>query len=193
MSQEESEADALYRGLRKAEEEIVTLRARCEAARLLTHDELARAYPRVFRHFHSQSETFGYGVDRNREGYVATPFHERGFEHPAGWTALVARLAQTLENLMTVHGGEINCAQCKSKFGGLRFYACYSEDVPAELTLRADAAIAAAENESYYTCEMCGAQGDRKCDHGWVYVECPDCAARHLVNEAVADLDVRMP
>jgi hypothetical protein len=139
----------------------------------MTYDELAKAFPRVFRHYDSQNT--GYGIDRTRDGYFASPFHERGFEHPDGWTPLVIRLAQTLENLMSAHGADIWCEQVKSKFGELRFYVGY-DYAPYEFVIRTDAAIRAIESESRRTCEQCGKPGQRKTSDGWVYVECDDCA-----------------
>lgn len=77
-----------------------------------------------------------------------------------GWLPLVERL---IVNLIAL-GWDRDCHQIKEKFGGLRFY------IGAGSAAVHDA-IQAAEDESFRTCEECGAPGKRR-GGGWVKTLC---------------------
>jgi hypothetical protein len=65
--------------------------------------------------------------------------------------------------------------QAKEKFGGLRFYLL---NEPPEL----HAIIQQAENQSYKTCEQCGAPGKAR-NGGWIKVLCDEHAQGREANE----------
>jgi hypothetical protein len=77
-----------------------------------------------------------------------------GFEHRDGWFDLVWRLCEQIEKVVG-EGTSIKVAQVKEKFGGLRFYFEGRND--ASNAIRAH--IAAAEQESFHICEVCGQPG----------------------------------
>lgn len=81
----------------------------------------------------------------------------------AGWERLVTQLVEDLFAL----GWDGTLLQIKEKFGGLRFYIGESTDAIA-------ARIAAAEEESYRTCDLCGAPGVLRRGR-WLVVRCGEC------------------
>lgn len=76
-----------------------------------------------------------------------------------GWTLLIKKLwaAKPAETIVV---------QVKEKFGGLRFYTYHSTAEFNEL-------IRQVEDESYRTCEECGAAGVLDQSHYWVKTLCP--------------------
>ncbi len=82
-----------------------------------------------------------------------------------GWSGILERLTEALFPM----GWNGVVLQCKEKFGGLRFYT-------AETTDDMDTLISAAENESYKTCEQCGAAGVPR-SGGWIKTMCDEHAA----------------
>lgn len=89
-----------------------------------------------------------------------------GFECDDGWEPLIRRLSEKLK------GTDTGCVQVKEKFGGLRFYVHYADEVCAKH-------IDVAEAESFRTCEMCGAMGSL-CQRGsgssaWLKTLCQPC------------------
>lgn len=91
-----------------------------------------------------------------------------GFALPFGWESLVNALCVLLEWHITTLPedirGDVNCAQVKEKFGGLRFY--MTQETPY-----ISGAIAMAERLSFYTCEVCGDPGKQR-SGGWVRTLC---------------------
>ena len=83
---------------------------------------------------------------------------------PPGWETLVNVLCAVL----SVEHPTVRCTQCKSKFGGLRFYV---EEVEPE---QAFALIRIAEEQSYRICEQCGAPGGPSKRGGWVTTVCAE-------------------
>jgi hypothetical protein len=63
--------------------------------------------------------------------------------------------------------------QVKQKFGGLRFYASFRDDVAAECS----ALIADAEMASLVTCERCGDPGQLRHHRNWRITLCDACDA----------------
>lgn len=97
--------------------------------------------------------------------------HPKLFEHaswsncPQGWLPLVARLCEQLEEKCP----EVRVAQCKDKFGGLRFYCDNTNDA-------ADALIDAAESASMTLCEKCGNLATQHSTaRGWIVTRCEAC------------------
>lgn len=80
-----------------------------------------------------------------------------------GWNMLVQELIAELFAL----GWDGNLYQIKEKFGGLRFYIGLGTD-------EIHAAIQAAEDRSYRTCEVTGERGELRKDLGWWRVLCDE-------------------
>lgn len=100
-----------------------------------------------------------------------------GFALDSGWDelahSLCAVLERHIENLPEEVRGEIQCAQVKEKFGGLRFY--MTQETPY-----ISGAIALAESMSFKICGTCGKPGERR-SGGWILTLCDDC---HLKDQA---------
>jgi hypothetical protein len=77
-----------------------------------------------------------------------------GFQHRDGWFDLVWRLCEQIEKVPN-KGKSFKVAQVKEKFGGLRFYFEGADD--AFHAIRA--CTAAAGQESFHICEVCGQPG----------------------------------
>lgn len=84
-----------------------------------------------------------------------------------GWEPIIRRLSEKLYPL--VQGSTCYfIAQCKEKFGTMRWYMSQSTDEMESL-------IREAEKESAVTCEDCGKPGKLTGKH-WVRTLCNDCA-----------------
>jgi len=83
-----------------------------------------------------------------------------------GWVPIVDRLFTALKELGFSDWKSIS--QIKEKYGGLRVYSDYW------LTEAQEALIDAAEEESYKTCEKCGAAGTLR-QQGWWKTLCDGC------------------
>jgi hypothetical protein len=70
-----------------------------------------------------------------------------GIDIDDGWIPIVDRLDKALAEI----NPDYEIHQVKEKFGGLRFYT-------GAITEEGDRLVAAAEEESYRTCEICGKQ-----------------------------------
>lgn len=105
-------------------------------------DRLAAAYPTVFA-----------GTDL------------RYSNCPPGWEPLVAALCARL----AAEHPTVRCKQCKSKFGGLRFYVGDAGEAAVAL-------IDSYERESYRLCERCGAPGKPNARGGWMETVCAEHA-----------------
>lgn len=89
-----------------------------------------------------------------------------------GWEPIIRRLSEKLEPMILALPEEErqNCkaAQCKEKYGSMRFYMTGS-------TAEMGDVIREAERESARTCETCGAPG-KIVGEVWRYATCKDCA-----------------
>jgi len=83
-----------------------------------------------------------------------------------GWRDILERLVKDLPALGWT--GEVS--QVKEKFGGLRFYC--EGDGEHKIYDR----IFQAEDESFKTCEYCGAPGKTRGDRSWIKTLCDKCA-----------------
>lgn len=87
-----------------------------------------------------------------------------GFECGAGWTDLLDTVFTWLNEIAPHHAW--SPSQIKEKLGTLRFY--WWGDLPN----LADQVIDAAEHVSAHVCEVCGAPGALRDDHGWLSTRC---------------------
>jgi hypothetical protein len=98
-----------------------------------------------------------------------------GFQHRDGWFDLLWWLCERLEPVVAAAeketGRPFEVLQVKEKFGGLRFYASYTNDAIST-------PIEVAAVESFYICEVCGRPG--KCQGGrWTQTLCGEHARAH--------------
>lgn len=85
----------------------------------------------------------------------------------SGWTPIIDRLHRELIALEP----EYELHQIKEKFGTLRFYGEYREDVREVCK----ALVRSAEIESSRTCERCGAPGSLRTERRWHLTLCARC------------------
>ena len=93
-----------------------------------------------------------------------------GFEHDDGWYDLLDRLMENITEYLKKNDFKYNVevAQIKEKFGGLRFY--YSggnEEI--------DNIVSFVEDLSYKTCEFCGSTNNIGRTDGWIITCCSNC------------------
>ena len=89
-----------------------------------------------------------------------------GFECDEGWYLILKNLFEAISKLNPPSDFEI--FQVKEKFGGLRVYTNSS-------TKEIEALIDKAEEESFNTCEVCGASAKPSTRGGWVKTICENC------------------
>jgi len=88
-----------------------------------------------------------------------------------GWFNLLYELSTKIEQYCTFNNVPFPVVfQIKEKFGGLRYYVEYVDDIIYKY-------IQEAESASFSVCEYCGNIGSRK-GSGWVKTLCESCAAR---------------
>ena len=104
-----------------------------------------------------------------------------GFDLRPGWETLVHCLCHVLEceikRLPEEVRADVQCAQVKEKFGGLRFY--MTSQSPAM-----DGAISVAESMSFHLCETCGKPGKPR-QGGWILTLCDE---HHEENQRVRQI-----
>ena len=84
-----------------------------------------------------------------------------------GWFNLVDTLSKQIYDYANSHGLEYpKVAQVKEKFGGLRFYADYTNEYMNNL-------IDTAEKMSIHICEVCGKPGEQR-DTSWIRTLCDE-------------------
>ncbi len=117
--------------------------------------KLFEKYPKIFKKDES--------IDRNLMSF--------GFECGDGWYWLIDQLCSCLQHHVDYNDyPQVEVAQVKEKFGGLRFYASGADDY-----LRGH--IAFAESLSMSICETCGSIDDvsQTDDGGWIRTRCQKC------------------
>ena len=88
-----------------------------------------------------------------------------GFECMEGWLNLIDELSKKITEL----DPNVQAAQVKEKFGGLRFYIDGGSDEVHKL-------IEEAEEESYKICEKCGTKENvSQTKTGWIKTLCDKC------------------
>lgn len=110
-----------------------------------------------------------------------------GFSIGEGWfenvKELCAKLEAFLSKLTKEEQKAFQIAQCKEKFGGLRFYVDYP---PGNESLynQINELIKEAEEKCSKTCEACGAPGTLKTDRWWRTL-CEDCENKRIRQRAL--------
>ena len=94
-----------------------------------------------------------------------------------GWLPLLDKLAKELVDL----GWNRTLDQVKEKFGGLRFYIGINLDITSDVDSKIHECIYAAEQESYTTCEDCGAPGSPR-KSSWIRTLCDACNDSRYIN-----------
>jgi hypothetical protein len=92
-----------------------------------------------------------------------------GFTCGNGWFDIIANLSEKLDNLNVV------AIQVKEKFGGLRFYYTFEDNVNDETREKARNLVSEAEMLSYKTCESCGKEAEVEQINGWISTLCKAC------------------
>lgn len=84
---------------------------------------------------------------------------------------------------------QLEAAQVKEKYGGLRFYLSGYPTHP-EIDSKVTAYINFAEALSYKTCEDCGRPGEQRGGH-WVFTLCEDCDKCRLEEQIERNIEFR--
>jgi len=126
----------------------------------------------------------------DREGrYPCLPY---GFECGDGWYKLLFQLCENITHVVRIHDLKPCMGQVKEKFGLLRFYLRFPDDVvvvePGDDCVRGAVVerkagveliyrlIHEAERQSGITCMRCGKAGVMR-TNGWHHVSCDACEA----------------
>jgi hypothetical protein len=91
-----------------------------------------------------------------------------GFSHGDGWYNLIDELSAKLAPFGVI------AAQVKEKFGGLRFYIDYPDNLSKDQIEQIRNIKDEYESKSYETCEACGEPGERR-SGGWIRTLCDKC------------------
>jgi len=126
--------------------------------------KLAKKYPNLY-------QNYGASIYKSPMGW--------GFTCGDGWYDIIDWLSSILEVI-----GGIVAEQVKEKFGSLRFYYSFTNDVSEQLSSAVHHLVAEAANRSLSTCETCGKPGELKLnDIKWSKVLCDDCYEEWIKNE----------
>lgn len=91
------------------------------------------------------------------------------FECGDGWFDLLYKLSLKIAKHIEVKKLEnFGVSQVKEKYGTLRYYTYYEDDLISQF-------IEEAERESAVTCEQCGKQGEMRNLSGWYMTLCSEC------------------
>jgi hypothetical protein len=96
-----------------------------------------------------------------------TPYYLFGIECENGWENLLYRLFEGIEKILE-QDSDFRIMQIKEKFGSLRVYTNFSNDL-------IDTLINKAELESEKICEDCGKKGKLVKLNGWLRTQCQKC------------------
>jgi hypothetical protein len=118
-----------------------------------------------------------------------------GLECGDGWKDIIHRTHDKLKYI----DPEYKISQIKEKFGGLRYYYNMSfdsyDDVRRQIM---DDIVAAAELESFRTCELCGVSGlskevETRNLNRWYYTYCKECSDKKIAyrNESLSSAENR--
>ena len=111
-----------------------------------------------------------YSIDDFQSAYPKVFSQLTYIECNVGWFYIINALANSLEkHINKLNIDEDICfTQIKEKFGLLRVYTSYSDDVINSL-------IDMAEKISSNTCEICGCRGFNISINKWCYTRCDEC------------------
>ena len=92
-----------------------------------------------------------------------------GFECGDGWFHLIYKLCEDIQKHCDKNPDtQVEATQVKEKFGGLRFYTNFGDQVIYDL-------IDKAEEKSYKICETCGSTEEITQTKGWISTICKAC------------------
>lgn len=106
-----------------------------------------------------------------------------GFDCGNGWFQLIWDLSEEIENTLSKYKVNIDCFdifQVKEKFGGLRYYYVFLNDVGAIVTDEIDKIVNKYEDLSLKTCELCGKEGKLEDINGWYMTICDSCKEKQV-------------
>lgn len=117
-------------------------------------DQLCKEFPNLY-------------ADRNKSSRETNMCW--GFTCQDGWFDIIYDLSSKLEAEILKQENKVDykAAQCKEKFGSLRFYLTRETETMTKL-------IAEAEEQSSKTCEICGKEGKLR-QGTWYYTLCDVC------------------
>ena len=107
-------------------------------------------------------------------------FHENPVDFACndGWFDLLNRLCGILSSYAGKEDNEyIRFGQVKEKFGLLRIYLDFGDDITPRYRAMAEGAAEMVESASGLICEQCGEKGQRTKKGGWINTLCPKCGA----------------
>lgn len=96
-----------------------------------------------------------------------------GFTCEDGWEPLIREVSEKLEPLCI--GNNNRAGQVKQKFGGLRIYMDYDENISVEDRNKIFEITVDAQTKSWEICELCGNPGELRNVKHYVSVKCDDC------------------
>jgi hypothetical protein len=126
---------------------------------------------------------------------VRSPLTHRGIECGDGWFGLLSNLCASMEEGIRAwqkeNSDEIEkhprVAQIKEKFGGLCFYMDYPNGFDQGWYNDVECKIIGPANKlSYKTCEICGAEGEKR-SLRWIRTLCQTCYEKGKKNDCSGD------
>jgi hypothetical protein len=107
-----------------------------------------------------------------------------------GWAGLINQVWDATLAFEKQHSLTVRVQQVKEKFGGLRIYAHFVEEVSREDQDWLRAEIAMAETASLALCEECGAPGEQDVQDYWALTLCPIHQALRAARHASRAVDL---
>lgn len=120
-------------------------------------EKLLNDFPHLFRNFYKSPSETGMCF---------------GFQCRNGWFKIIYNLCENINTHLTklpkddYNTFAVDCV--KEKFGGLRFYTNWTDNI-------IDSLIEIAEADCLKTCEFCGEPGTLRDDRRWIRTLCDEC------------------
>lgn len=127
-----------------------------------TEQEILNEYDGIFEMYHLRQDEELKHID------YPPPVAFYGLSCGSGWNGIIDELCADLREI----DPDITAHQVKEKFGGLRFYTGGTSEEALDR-------IQEAADDSFETCEWCGAPGSRDNDGGWVRTLCDPCSRQY--------------